>query len=149
MYGSLELGSAVSGENWLTGRELGTGERWMRGLLSPLDIVPGGAGLKKFGTSVRLGNQAIDLGQMAAKPGLRSTIQREMLHVGDKGKVHIPVENTHFFENKAKQMFSKAEDIGGNLGLIDSAASPNAFKNQINEILEKYNWEVETFQKKP
>ena len=79
MYGSLELGSAVCGENWLNGRELGTGERWMRGLLSPLDIVPGVAGLKR----VHLGNQAIDLGQKAAKPGLRSAIQREMLHVED------------------------------------------------------------------
>ena len=139
----------------------------MRGLLSPLDIVPGAAGVKRFSTGVRLNNSVVDLGQMAVKPGLKSTIKREIVHVGDMmntagkmavqrvknagsaikdaanvaknklasdlqdiervadsaitsaknitstrkvvlagdvGKIHIPAENTHFFENKAKQL---------------------------------------------
>ena len=173
-YGALELGTTITGKDWLSGRELGTGERWLRGLLSPLDIVPGVAGIKKFATGARLGNQVVNLGQMAVKPGLKYTIKREIVHVGDMmntagkmtvqrvknagsaikdaanvaknklakdigrvadssitsvknitstrkvilagdvGKVHIPAENTHFFENKAKQMFSKAEGVGGN-----------------------------------
>lgn len=76
------------------------------------------------------------------------TLTRKLVEAGDIGKVHIPAKNTEFFESKTKQMFSMVEGMDGNLGLVDSAASPNAFKNQINEVLEKYNWDVETFQKK-
>ena len=180
-YGTLELSSAVSGKDWLTKRELGTGERWMRGALAPLDIVPGVAGIKRFGAGVRLSNQVVDMGQMAVKPGLRSTVHREFIHVGDMihtagamtvqrvknagtavrdasrvardkvardlqdvgrladsavtsvknsipgpnmvaagnvGRMNIPSQNTHFFENKAKEMFSRAEGVsvrGGNI----------------------------------
>ncbi|WP_237389719.1 DNA/RNA non-specific endonuclease [Bacillus sp. USDA818B3_A] len=53
-YGAMELSSAVSGKDWVSGRELGTGERWFRGLLAPLDIVPGVSGLSKFSSTVRL-----------------------------------------------------------------------------------------------
>ena len=47
-YGALELGSAVSGKDWMTGRELDTGERWLRGAFSLLDIVPGVKGIHAF-----------------------------------------------------------------------------------------------------
>ncbi|MFB6468864.1 hypothetical protein ACE38V_19085 [Cytobacillus sp. Hz8] len=46
--GALELKSAVTGKDWVSGRELGTGERLVRGTLAPLDIVPGVSGLTKF-----------------------------------------------------------------------------------------------------
>ena len=41
------------------------------------------------------------------------TSTRKVVLAGDVGKVHIPAENTHLLENKAKQMFSKAEDVSG------------------------------------
>ena len=41
VYGTLELSSAVSGKDWISGRELDTTERWVRGVLAPLDIIPG------------------------------------------------------------------------------------------------------------
>ncbi|MGG3386216.1 hypothetical protein ABER65_16910, partial [Heyndrickxia faecalis] len=44
-YGTLELESAATGKDWISGRELGTGERVFRGVLAPLDIVPGVSGL--------------------------------------------------------------------------------------------------------
>jgi predicted ribonuclease toxin of YeeF-YezG toxin-antitoxin module len=53
-YGAMELSSAVSGKDWVSGRELGTGERWFRGLLAPLDIIPGVGAVAKFGSTARL-----------------------------------------------------------------------------------------------
>ncbi|WP_339194794.1 hypothetical protein NSU02_06305 [Aeribacillus sp. FSL W8-0870] len=52
-YGTLELSSAVSGKDWISGRELGTGERVFRGALAPLDIVPGVSALSKFSSAAR------------------------------------------------------------------------------------------------
>ncbi len=40
-YGGLEMSAALSGKDWLTGREMDTSERAMRGAFSLLDIVPG------------------------------------------------------------------------------------------------------------
>ena len=52
-YGTLELGSAVSGKDWMTGRELDTGERWLRGAFSLLDIMPGVKGVHAFTKAAR------------------------------------------------------------------------------------------------
>ena len=52
-YGTLELGSAVSGKDWMTERELDTGERWLRGAFSLLDIVPGVKGVHAFSKAAR------------------------------------------------------------------------------------------------
>ncbi|MEN2768981.1 HNH endonuclease [Ornithinibacillus xuwenensis] len=82
-YSGLELSSAISGKDWISGRELDTGERWFRGLLAPLDIVPGVSGLKRFSSGVRFANQAVDVGQAGLKSGLKTSIQQELKHVGD------------------------------------------------------------------
>lgn len=82
-YGTFELSSAVSGKDWISGRELGTAERWTRGLLAPLDIVPGVAGIKKFSGTVRTANQFANMGQFGTKTGLKTAIQHEMNHVGN------------------------------------------------------------------
>ncbi|MHC5253239.1 glycohydrolase toxin TNT-related protein [Listeria kieliensis] len=58
-YGGLEMSAAVSGKDWLTGRELDTSERAMRGAFSLLDIVPG---MKAFSG----GTQAIRSGTKLA-----------------------------------------------------------------------------------
>ncbi|MEN2667808.1 hypothetical protein [Listeria aquatica] len=58
-YGGLEMSAAVSGKDWLTGRELDTSERVMRGAFSLLDIVPG---MKAFSG----GTQAIRSGTKLA-----------------------------------------------------------------------------------
>ena len=52
-YGTLELGSAVSGKDWMTGRKLDTGERWLRGAFSLLDLVPGVKGIHAFTKAAR------------------------------------------------------------------------------------------------
>lgn len=83
VYGSLELNSAVSGKDWISGRELGTTERWVRGLLSPLDIVPGVSSIAKFSSTAR----TINLGKNAAlfgmNTGVKTTIQRGIVHIDD------------------------------------------------------------------
>ncbi len=48
IYGTLELSTAVTGKDWVSGREVGTGERWFRGLLAPLDLIPVVGSVKKF-----------------------------------------------------------------------------------------------------
>ncbi|EUJ33966.1 hypothetical protein MFLO_02090, partial [Listeria floridensis FSL S10-1187] len=40
-YGSLEMSAAVTGKDWLTGREMATSERALRGAFSLFDLVPG------------------------------------------------------------------------------------------------------------
>lgn len=55
-YGVVELGSAVSGKDWTSGRELENSERVSRGVLAPLDIVPGINGMAKFAGTSRVVN---------------------------------------------------------------------------------------------
>ena len=81
-YGTLELGSAVSGKDWMTGRELDTGERWLRGAFSLLDIVPGVKGVHAFSKAARgvpeaiikVANQSATNLKSAAKQGA-TTVQ--------------------------------------------------------------------------
>ncbi|EUJ33149.1 hypothetical protein MFLO_04400 [Listeria floridensis FSL S10-1187] len=49
-YGSLELGTAISGKDWVSGRELETSERAMRGALSVADMLPA---VKAFSTGIK------------------------------------------------------------------------------------------------
>ncbi len=166
-YGTMELGTAVTGKDWASGRELNTGERWLRGALSPLDIIPGVSGIKKFSSGVRMANQAANLGRFGLKAGVKTGMQQELRYVGDRvttagrqstarlksagaalkdrairdaisagkaadsmvtsakniasprrvvsmnelGNVHIPAENTRFFENKIKDTLTKADGV--------------------------------------
>lgn len=85
-YGALELSSAVSGKDWVSGRELGTGERWFRGLLAPLDIIPGVSGLKKFSSTVKLTHMGEDMAQLSMKTGIKGSFQKGMTHVNNMVK---------------------------------------------------------------
>ena len=80
-YGAMELSSAVSGKDWVSGRELGTGERWFRGLLAPLDIVPGVSGLSKFSGTVRLAQAGDSVGQFGLKSGAKAGFQQGFTHI--------------------------------------------------------------------
>ncbi|WP_429906500.1 hypothetical protein [Heyndrickxia faecalis] len=81
-YGTLELESAATGKDWISGRELGTGERVFRGVLAPLDIVPGVSGLSKFSSTVRLAHMG-EVTELGLKTGLKAGIQRESRHVAN------------------------------------------------------------------
>jgi len=85
-YGAMELDSAVSGKDWISGRELDTSERWVRGVLAPLDIIPGsGAAVTKFagtGTTTleRFGGRMVPMG---LKTGVTQGIQEGVTNVKD------------------------------------------------------------------
>ncbi|MFC4620337.1 TNT domain-containing protein [Camelliibacillus cellulosilyticus] len=74
-YGVLELDSAVSGKDWLSGRELGAGERLTRGALSPLDIVPGVGSVAKFSQSARAFDLGIGMGERELQSGLKAGLR--------------------------------------------------------------------------
>ncbi|KYC98002.1 TNT domain-containing protein [Heyndrickxia sporothermodurans] len=82
VYGTFELSSAVSGKDWISGRELGTGERVFRGLLSPLDIIPGVSSITKFSGTVRLAHLG-DMGKFSIKTGIKSSIKDGAAHIGN------------------------------------------------------------------
>ncbi|MEH7374399.1 hypothetical protein V7168_05235 [Neobacillus drentensis] len=80
-YGAMELSSAVSGKDWVSGRELGTSERWFRGLLAPLDIVPGVSGLTKFSSTVRLAHLGENIGGIGLRTGVQGSIYQGITHI--------------------------------------------------------------------
>ena len=82
-YGAYELSSAVSGKDLVSGRELDTSERWVRGLLAPLDIVPGVSGLTKFGSAARLAHVGDNIGQMGLKSSVKGSTQQGLTHVNN------------------------------------------------------------------
>ena len=86
VYGTLELSSAISGKDWISGRELDTNERWVRGALAPIDIIPGaGAAVTRFagvGATglVRLGGKWVPTG---LKTGVKGSIQKGVTSVNN------------------------------------------------------------------
>lgn len=54
---SLEVGSAITGKDWVSGRELGTGERVFRGILGGVGLGGELYALNAFSKNVRLANQ--------------------------------------------------------------------------------------------
>jgi predicted ribonuclease toxin of YeeF-YezG toxin-antitoxin module len=85
-YGAMELSSAVSGKDWVSGRQLGTSERWFRGLLAPLDIVPGVSGLTKFSSTVRLASVGDNIGQLGLKTGAQGSFRQGVIHIDNMVK---------------------------------------------------------------
>ncbi|MCJ2147202.1 deaminase domain-containing protein [Bacillus sp. B19-2] len=60
-YGGANISSAATGKDWMTQRELNTGERFERGVFGALDIIPGAAAAK--GTF----KSAATIGQISSK----------------------------------------------------------------------------------
>ncbi|ENX5344340.1 hypothetical protein [Listeria monocytogenes] len=61
-YGSLEAGSAISGKDWVSGRELSSEERALRGGLALLDIVPGVKALSTGAKAASAGSKLVRVG---------------------------------------------------------------------------------------
>ncbi|MEL3959257.1 pre-toxin TG domain-containing protein [Caldifermentibacillus hisashii] len=125
-YGTLELESAITGKDWISGRELGTGERVFRGVLAPLDIVPGVSGLSKFSSTVRLAHMG-DMAELGLKTGLKAGTQRESRHVAkmviDAGKdsaARIRSAKAWAKEVPGKVKQKVADDIIDTARLMDS-----------------------------
>ncbi|WP_051291424.1 hypothetical protein [Fictibacillus gelatini] len=101
VYGTMELSSAVSGKDWVSGRELGTKERWIRGLMSPLDIVPGVNSAAKFSNTVRIANRSKNLSKLGVETGLKADLKYSAAHVGDLVKAAREMSFTRLRNAKA------------------------------------------------
>ncbi|MBC1226882.1 DNA/RNA non-specific endonuclease [Listeria booriae] len=85
-YGTLELSSAATGKDWLTGREMDAGERATRGAFALLDIIPGVKGLHAFSTATKAGGVALDAVQAGSKLTLKQTAKQSLSHLDAMGK---------------------------------------------------------------
>ncbi|WP_185400444.1 pre-toxin TG domain-containing protein [Listeria booriae] len=85
-YGTLELSSAATGKDWLTGREMDAGERATRGAFALLDIIPGVKGLHAFSTATKAGGVALDAIQAGSKLTLKQTAKQGLSHLDAMGK---------------------------------------------------------------
>ncbi len=60
-YGVLEMGTALTGKDWVSGRELDTSERAMRGSFALLDVLPGVKALSGGVQTMRTGSRLASL----------------------------------------------------------------------------------------
>jgi hypothetical protein len=85
-YAGAEMGSAISGKDWASGRELDTSERWLRGIAAPVDILPVGKAATTFTGTARTTNKVVDLGSALNKTKLRSSLAGVTAHQTSKVK---------------------------------------------------------------
>ncbi|WP_260508581.1 hypothetical protein [Listeria booriae] len=85
-YGTLELSSATSGKDWLTGREMDGGERTTRGAFALLDIIPGVKGIRAFSQATKAGGFALDAAQVGSKLTLKQTGKQGLSNLDSIGK---------------------------------------------------------------
>ncbi|KGL46537.1 hypothetical protein BMT55_14720 [Listeria newyorkensis] len=85
-YGTLELSSAATGKDWMTGREMDGTERATRGAFALLDIIPGVKGIRAFSTATKAGGLALDAAQAGSKLTLKQTAQQGLSHLDAMGK---------------------------------------------------------------
>lgn len=85
-YGTLELSSAATGKDWMTGREMDGTERATRGAFALLDIIPGVKGIRAFSTATKAGGLALDAAQAGGKLKLRQTAKQGLSHVDAMGR---------------------------------------------------------------
>ncbi|WP_244169927.1 MULTISPECIES: glycohydrolase toxin TNT-related protein [Listeria] len=122
-YGGLEASAAIRGKDWLTGRELDTSERVIRGAFSILDIVPG---VKAFsgGTQViRSGTKLADLSDNLLQ-GVKSVPSKvdDLINLGQKSaltrinslKVTVK-EGIHTRVEKATRVLDEVGKVADNL----------------------------------
>ncbi|WNF33350.1 hypothetical protein RI196_01130 [Aeribacillus composti] len=132
-YGTLELSSAVSGKDWISGRELKTDERVFRGVLSPLDIVPGVKGLSTFSSAARFSHlrEASDLKLLATKTGLQSkSFVRDMVVRAENG-IFPRIRNA---KSLAKEIPHHLKNKSANSALKAGRFVDNALTNLKNSI---------------
>ncbi|MBC6310023.1 hypothetical protein HCJ66_10775 [Listeria sp. FSL L7-1582] len=85
-YGTLELSSAASGKDWLTGREMDGGERATRGAFALLDVIPGVKGIRAFSQATKAGGLALDAAQVGSKLTLKQTAKQGISNIDSMGK---------------------------------------------------------------
>ncbi|WP_260485346.1 HNH/ENDO VII family nuclease [Listeria booriae] len=85
-YGTLELSSATSGKDWLTGRGMDDGERTTRGAFALLDIIPGVKGIRAFSQATKAGGLVLDAVQVGSKLTLKQAGKQGLSNLDSIGK---------------------------------------------------------------
>ncbi|HCK0308673.1 TPA: ribonuclease YeeF family protein, partial [Listeria innocua] len=166
-YGSLEAGSAISGKDWVSGREISTEERALRGGLALLDIVPGvkalstgakaasaGSKLVRVGDNVLAGSK--NVGKGTIDNGIQAGKQAMDLRLANAKKVSEAVQKkltkdlddistmAKTIQNKTKETFTlpPREQIafagGGSIPEQSAAGAASiAAKKKLKDIMQK------------
>ncbi|KHK31292.1 hypothetical protein I621_14517, partial [Listeria monocytogenes SHL012] len=166
-YGSLEAGSAISGKDWVSGRELSAEERALRGGLALLDIVPGvkalstgakaasaGSKLVRVGDNVLAGSK--NVGKGTIDNGIQAGKQAMDLRLANAKKVSEAVQKkltkdldeigtmAKTIQNKTKETFTlpPREQLafagGGSISEQSAAGAASKKKNSCEEKAERY-----------
>ncbi|WP_260508398.1 hypothetical protein [Listeria booriae] len=160
-YGTLELSSATSGKDWLTGREMDGGERTTRGAFALLDIIPGVKGIRAFSQATKAGGLVLDAAQVGSKLTLKQAGKqafresagrvRKILNVmkDATSAIKIQVKNGTVQAGKitdgvvtgVKNLnFSRtrvvADSIGGTHAMFDVAENTHRFEKLAKELVD-------------
>ncbi|WP_051748072.1 TNT domain-containing protein [Terribacillus saccharophilus] len=129
-YATVEMGSAISGQDWASGRELDTTERWTRGILAPIDILPIGKAVTTFSGTARTTSKVIDVGQSASKINKTNTAVKQVDNVIE---LKIPTERLHV----------KTPSTGSAAGQTDNVVSLTEHANKLaSNRLRNSQWAV-------
>lgn len=163
-YGSLEAGSAISGKDWVSGRELSAEERALRGGLALLDIVPGvkalstGAKAASAGSKlVRVGDNALagskNVGKGTIDNGIQAGKQAMDLRLANAKKVSEAVQKkltkdlddigtmAKTIQNKTKETFTlpprEQLAFAGGGSISEQSAAGAASKKKLQDMMRR------------
>lgn len=163
-YGSLEAGSAISGKDWVSGRELSAEERALRGGLALLDIVPGvkalstgakaasaGSKLVRVGDNVLAGSK--NVGKGTIDNGIQAGKQAMDLRLANAKKVSEAVQKkltkdlddigtmAKTIQNKTKETFTlpprEQLAFAGGGSISEQSAAGAASKKKLQDMMRR------------
>lgn len=110
-YGTLELTSAATGKDWLTGREMDGGERATRGAFALLDVIPGVKGIRAFSQATKAGGLALNAAQVGGKVMLKQTARQGLsnLDMMEKQALNESVARIRKIPNVMKDVANSAK----------------------------------------
>lgn len=141
-YATVEMGSAISGKDWASGRELDTTERWTRGILAPIDILPIGKAVTTFtGTAARTTSKVIDVGQTASKLNKTNAAVKQVDNVIE---LKIPAERLHAKTPSTGSAAGQADNV---VSLTEHANKQAAYRLRNSQWAMKEQDKVQKLQK--
>ncbi|MGF9963738.1 hypothetical protein [Bacillus rhizoplanae] len=167
--GMMELSSAATGKDWMTGRKLDTSERLLRGVLSFVDVLPAAKSLSSFGdvtTGLKAGTSTITV-KNASKVGLEEggfrlkqadNLLTERAQNATKlsgGKLEnlelniekkTSVENAPVFEKKSAEFFDGLNLKSGAKVAEEGVPQDNLLKT--NPVYKEFTKQIEAHPKK-
>ncbi len=134
VMGGLEMSSAISGKDWVSGRELDSGERVLRGGLALLDIVPGVKALSSGTKAVTTGARLTGLADNVFTSGMKTATTKidDVIRLG-KSEIASRLGNLKTVANDAIQ----AAGTRLTTALDEASETVARFSDNINNALPK------------